>query len=213
MTETIAREKAMTTLAKYGLTLCESWSGYAEVMHAYHAPNLSYWITWEEYLERIDTVQRTKLCNEIPVRLAAMQPVGWEWKQTPARARLNEARARLNEASARWNEARARLNEASARWNEARARLNEASARLKEASARWNEARARLNEASDRLNEARARWNEARARWNEASARLNKAHYRWLAEDTESIRSIHDANCIGCTWDWERREMTFEVTQ
>src|SRR3990167_4610898 len=75
MTETIAREKAMTTLAKYGLTLCESWSGYAEVMHAYHAPNLSYWITWEEYLERIDTVQRTKLCNEIPVRLAAMQPV------------------------------------------------------------------------------------------------------------------------------------------
>src|SRR3990167_9536051 len=164
MTETIAREKAMTTLAKYGLTLCESWSGYAEVMHAYHAPNLSYWITWEEYLERIDTVQRTKLCNEIPVRLAAMQPVGWEWKQTPARARLNEARARLNEASARWNEARARLNEASARSNEAR-------------------------------------------------ARLNKAHYRWLAEDTESIRSIHDANCIGCTWDWERREMTFEVTQ
>src|SRR3990167_8246065 len=115
MTETIAREKAMTTLAEYGLTLCESWSGYAEVMHAYHAPQLAYWLAWEEYLERIDTVQRTKPCNEIPVRLAAMQPVSWEWEQTPARDRFNEAHAILKEASDRWNEAHA-----SNLWYEAR---------------------------------------------------------------------------------------------
>ena len=138
----------------------------------------------EPYENRIQYILEYKEKEEQAIRFRNFRPLRIEFPKEiiEARAKYDEARAKLNKAIAKYDKARAELNKAIAKYDKARAKYDEARAKYYEARAKLIKARAKYDEARAKLIKALATYNEALAKYNKALATWNKGN-KMLSSD------------------------------
>ena len=192
-------------MAKKKYPYCHPWHG--------DNPTFIFWMTRDEYRNRVRKIKECKPPHEVPIRLAIFKEVDisllpkWLIK---TRAAYDKADAAYDKADAAFDKARAAYDKADAAYDKASAAYDKADAACDKADAAYDKARAACDKADAAYDKAGAAYDKAGAACDIADAAFDKARAAYVeacGKHRSELEKLHKKIC-GCKY-WNGREVVF----